>query len=108
MSHRWTELNPDLDHVPDEISFLRGTTERWIELNPILPEGMPGLEIIDGRPARLKFGDGVTRWNDLPYFTGASGEFSNPELIAHIDSPNPHPVYDEGTSLVARYRNAKV
>lgn len=42
----------------------RGTSSRWAEVNPILQQGEPGF-IIDEN--RLKIGDGVTAWNDLPY-----------------------------------------
>ena len=44
----------------------RGTVARWAAVNPILQEGEIGLEL-DTR--RIKFGDGVTAWNDLEYST---------------------------------------
>ena len=44
----------------------RGTAARWVAVNPILQEGEIGLEL-DTR--RIKFGDGVTAWNDLEYST---------------------------------------
>lgn len=44
----------------------RGTAARWAAVNPILQEGEIGLEL-DTR--RIKFGDGVTAWNDLEYVT---------------------------------------
>lgn len=44
----------------------RGTAARWAAVNPILQEGEIGLEL-DTR--RIKFGDGVTAWNDLEYST---------------------------------------
>lgn len=42
----------------------RATAARWAEVNPILREGELGIEL-DTR--RMKFGDGVTRWNSLEY-----------------------------------------
>ena len=42
----------------------RATAARWAEVNPILREGELGVEL-DTR--RMKFGDGVTRWNSLEY-----------------------------------------
>ena len=45
----------------------RGIASRWMELNPILMEGEPGFEMDRNR---LKIGDGVTAWNDLPYIEG--------------------------------------
>lgn len=45
----------------------RGTAARWAEVNPILEVGEPGF-VYDQN--RLKIGDGVTPWNDLPYIDG--------------------------------------
>lgn len=45
----------------------RGTAARWAEVNPILAQGEPGF-VYDAN--RLKVGDGVTPWNDLPYIDG--------------------------------------
>lgn len=38
----------------------------WLTANPLLRKGEPGMEL---ETSRLKIGDGVTRWNDLPYIT---------------------------------------
>lgn len=45
----------------------RGTAARWAEVNPILEQGEPGF-VYDSN--RLKIGDGITAWNDLPYIDG--------------------------------------
>ena len=45
----------------------RGTAARWAEVNPVLQNGEPGF-VYDQN--RLKIGDGVTPWNDLPYIGG--------------------------------------
>ena len=42
----------------------RGNAAVWAKNNPVLSRGEPGF-IIDEN--RLKIGDGVTAWNDLPY-----------------------------------------
>lgn len=47
----------------------RGTAARWAEVNPILEQGEPGF-VYDSN--KLKIGDGVTPWNDLPYIEGKS------------------------------------
>jgi len=88
------------------IRFRRDTIERWNLVNPILLLGEPGLEIESGL---VKLGDGETRWRDLEYL-GSSGGVDHPttSLTNHINSPNPHPVYDDGPSLVLLYENAKV
>jgi hypothetical protein len=51
----------------------RGTAARWAEVNPILSAGEPGFVYDENR---LKIGDGVTAWNDLPYIDGESGVFN--------------------------------
>ena len=50
----------------------RGTAARWIEVNPILAQGEPGFVLDENR---LKIGDGVTPWVNLPYI-GESNIFS--------------------------------
>ena len=47
-----------------KFQFRRDTQTAWTTNNPILTAGEPGVET-DTR--RLKVGDGVTRWNLLPY-----------------------------------------
>ena len=42
----------------------RGLEARWLELNPVLAQGEPGY-VLDLN--RLKIGDGLTAWKDLPY-----------------------------------------
>lgn len=80
----------------------RGTAAEWAAKNPLLLEDEPGFESDTGR---YKFGDGLTAWNDLAY---VEPEVSITGLDEHINSPDPHPEYDDGTSLLLRYQNAKV
>ena len=42
----------------------RDTAANWTAVNPTLGPGEPALEI---NTRRVKYGDGVTAWNDLPY-----------------------------------------
>ena len=46
------------------IRLRRDTAQNWTNNNPVLKIGEPGLET-DTR--KLKFGDGTTAWNNLPY-----------------------------------------
>jgi hypothetical protein len=48
----------------------RDTVAGWAFKNPILGPGEMGLEL---DTIKLKFGDGVTRWDSLPYFGSNSG-----------------------------------
>ena len=47
--------------------FKRGQSTTWASLNPILAAGEPGYEL---DTHKLKIGDGVTPYNDLPYMNG--------------------------------------
>lgn len=48
----------------------RGTTSAWESANPILQYGEPGYEKDTGK---LKIGDGIHPWNELPYLTDETG-----------------------------------
>lgn len=52
------------------IQIRRDTTERWSEFNPMLLEGEVGYVMDIGL---FKIGDGVHRWNDLPYLANGGG-----------------------------------
>lgn len=58
----------------------RGTTSAWESANPILQYGEPGYEKDTGK---LKIGDGIHAWNELPYLTdetGAAGEVDDKSI----------------------------
>lgn len=63
------------------IQFKRGTAARWAELNLVLEAGQPGFVTDENR---LKIGDGITEWNDLPYV----GESSVVNEQTHYDFPS--------------------
>lgn len=63
------------------ILFKRGTAARWSEVNLVLEAGQPGFVTDENR---LKIGDGVTAWNDLPYI----GEASVVNKQTHYDFPS--------------------
>jgi len=56
-----------------QIQFRGGTAAEWEEANPVLAEREMGIET---DTLQLKFGDGVTAWNDLEYggIAGPQGE----------------------------------
>ena len=47
-----------------KIQVRRDTAANWRIANPVLSQGEPGLEIDTNK---LKYGNGTTLWNDLPY-----------------------------------------
>lgn len=49
------------------IKFRRDTAANWTAENPILAAGEPGLETDTGK---VKYGDGVTRWNAIEHTGG--------------------------------------
>src|SRR5437868_15281442 len=89
----------------------RDIANTWAQINPVLADGEPGYEKDTGK---LKVGDGVSVWSDLPYFVpyhpsdGPPEPTSDAALAAHIASLTPHPVYDDGPSYELLYQNAKV
>ena len=86
--------------------FRRDMAWDWTSLNPILSEGEPGVETDTDR---MKIGDGLRNWKDLPYYISVDEEAaSNASLPEHVNSVTPHPVYDDGPSLFLLYKNAKV
>lgn len=48
----------------------RGTAAEWAERNPILRGGEQGLETDS---LKVKYGDGISAWSDLPYPDANSG-----------------------------------
>lgn len=63
------------------IQFKRGTAAKWAELNLVLEAGQPGFVTDENR---LKIGDGVTAWKDLPYI----GEDNVINADTHYDFPS--------------------
>lgn len=50
------------------IRLRRGPQQLWTDRNPVLRQGEAGVEEDTGR---MKIGDGVLPWTDLPYFGAA-------------------------------------
>lgn len=63
------------------LQLKRGTAARWSELNLVLSAGEPGFVLDENR---IKIGDGVTAWNDLPYI----GENEVFNAQTHYDFPS--------------------
>ena len=59
------------------IQFKRGTTSNLYQVNPYLAKGEPCFDYEQGK---LKIGDGIHNYNDLPYITEI-GRISSLELI---------------------------
>ena len=60
--------------IPAQIQLRSDIESRWNSINPILASNEPGV-IIDsgGNFVRMKLGDGVRRWTQLPFATGLNG-----------------------------------
>lgn len=63
------------------VSLRRDTQAQWLFKNPIPAAGEPCLEV---NTNQLKFGDGITRYNSLPYFGGSGGSGSVTSVNASI------------------------
>lgn len=86
----------------------------WAGDNPILLEGEPGWEIDTNR---LKFGDGFTAWNSLPYFGSQDLEASQGSILFGRGDSGPGDVEEltigsglsiTGTTLSAQTRPESV
>ena len=65
-----------------KIQVRNDTAQAWAAANPFLSDGEPGAESNTGR---LKIGNGIDRWLDLPYVGGdGSGGGTNP-ITGNID-----------------------
>jgi hypothetical protein len=83
--------------MPSKIQIRRDTAVNWAAANPVLALAEPGLEIDTNL---IKYGNGVTAWNSLPY---ASSTF-DPEAIASNLVPIVNGVYDIGSANL-RFRD---
>ena len=82
----------------------RGTAARWAEVNPILQQGEPGF-VYDSN--RLKIGDGITPWNDLPYIDGKT-EVANFEISSEFPTVgDPNIIYKAADELSLYQYNAE-
>jgi Major tropism determinant N-terminal domain len=79
------------------IRLRRDTAAAWAAANPVLALAEPGLETDTNL---IKYGNGVTAWNSLPY---ASGTF-DPEAISSNLIPISNGVYDIGSANL-RFRD---
>jgi Major tropism determinant N-terminal domain len=68
--------------VPNRIQLRRDTGANWTSANPLLAAGEIGLEIDTNRS---KFGDGVARWNELPYAIIAAFTDSEKSKLASVE-----------------------
>ena len=65
------------------IKFKRGQSSSWVSQNPVLQPGEPGFEMDTGR---LKIGNGVDAWLDLPYLGEDGTGVVN--AATHLDFPS--------------------
>ena len=72
--------NTNVLHIHSDASFnfKRDTLANWQTLNPILGAGEPGVVVglyavgdkLENKAHKIKFGDGIHAWNDLPWWEG--------------------------------------
>lgn len=66
-----------------KLQIRNDTAENWVLINPILKQGEIGYE---STTKKIKFGDGLTEWNKLPYLTVDS--YDDSELKEEIEKLN--------------------
>lgn len=86
-------IEEGIDTVTSEVAKLKtmkivlrnDTTDNWTEVEEtvVLLKGEPAIEFLSDGSTKMKIGDGVTAWKDLPYFyngsNGGSGDSSELE-----------------------------
>jgi hypothetical protein len=75
--------------MASKIQLRRDLAASWVNINPILAQGEPGAELDTGK---MKLGDGVTAWNQLPYTS--SNDYEDKFVFLFSDGSN----YAAGTS----------
>lgn len=50
-----------------EIRPIRGTTAEWATYDIVIGENELGFELVAGESPKMKLGDGIHRWSELPY-----------------------------------------
>lgn len=69
-----------------KIVLRNDTTENWVAENTILLKGEPAIEFDENNIAKIKIGDGVTPWKELPYLvTKTTNEGEGGEVPADIE-----------------------
>ena len=71
--------------IQTNIDLRKGGAAAWRSVNPILEAGEPGFET---DTKKLKFGDGTTEWNSLPYFRVDGGELVDGNNADFAFDPN--------------------
>jgi hypothetical protein len=71
--------------IPGRFQVRRDLSTAWTAADPVLADGEIGYE---KDTKKMKLGDGVTRWNLLPYF--------QPQSTAFFDGGSPTTVYTAG------------
>lgn len=67
-----------MPQYPYTFRLRRDTALRWAEVNPVLALAEPGYETNTGY---MKIGDGITAWNQLPYFVPDESDGDDGEVI---------------------------
>lgn len=69
--------------IKTTFKFRRGNADTFEANNPVLSAGEPAYELDE---KRLKIGDGVTAWSDLPYIVGGDDIANLEERISNIEN----------------------
>nr|DAG22277.1 MAG TPA: hyaluronidase [Caudoviricetes sp.] len=54
-----------------------GTSSEWSAANPVLLKNEVGIERYEAGKHKIKIGDGVTSWNNLPYYDSTPTKVSD-------------------------------
>ena len=73
--------------MASKIQLRRDTAANWTSANPVLASGEPGLETDTGK---IKYGNGSTAWNLLPYAStgNVSSDYGNSNVATFLTTYN--------------------
>lgn len=69
---------------PARFKFRSDTAANWEENNPVLLSGEIGITTDGAQTQKIKVGDGLTVWTELPYYGNISAEFA--EMVKKAES----------------------
>jgi len=97
-----------------QIQLRRDSFANWTAQNPVLAQGEPAYEADTGK---LKFGDGVSSYNLLPYFDEGDKNFVFTQGVAATTwsvvhnlgkKPSPVVVDSAGTEIIAQINHIDI
>ena len=83
-------------HIKAVIQLRRATEQEWIDYDPILHVGEPALST---DVYKLKIGDGIHQWHEIPYLTSTELNELSEELRQELEFEAGNGLVKEGNEV---------